>query len=60
MTLSVSAFSVDGKKSLFVKKSGEKNDPLSLGKIVGQELREKGVNDLAINWRQKVEEWNRQ
>ena len=60
MTLSVSAFSVDGKKSLSVKKSGAKNDPLSLGKIVGQELREKGVNDLAINWRQKVEEWNRQ
>jgi hydroxymethylbilane synthase len=60
MTLSVSAFSVDGKKLLFVKKSGAKNDPQSLGKIVGQELREKGVNDLAINWRQKVEEWNKQ
>ena len=60
MTLSVSAFSVDGKKSLFVKKSGNKNDPLSLGKSVGEELREKGVNDLAINWRKKVEEWNKQ
>ena len=60
MTMSVSAFSVDGKKSLFVKKSGNKNDPLSLGKIVGIELREKGVNDLAINWRKKVEEWNKQ
>ncbi len=60
LTLSVSAFSVDGKKSLFVKQSGIKNDPHSLGKIVGQELREKGVNELAINWRQKVEEWNKQ
>ncbi|HSB84593.1 MAG TPA: hydroxymethylbilane synthase [Nitrosarchaeum sp.] len=60
MTLSVSAFSVDGKKSLFVEKSGDKNDPFSLGKIVGMELREKGVNDLAINWRKKVEEWNKQ
>jgi len=60
MIMSVSAFSVDGKKSLFVKKSGNKNDPLSLGKIVGVELREKGVNDLAINWRKKVEEWNKQ
>ena len=60
MTLSVSAFSVDGKKSLLVKKSGNKNDPLSLGKSVGEELREKGVNDLAINWRKKVEEWNKQ
>jgi len=60
MTLSVSAFSVDGKKSLFVEKSGDKNNPFSLGKIVGKELREKGVNDLAINWRKKVEEWNKQ
>lgn len=60
MTLNVSAFSVDGKKSLFVKKSGNKNDPYSLGKSVGEELREKGVNDLAINWRKKVEEWNKQ
>jgi len=60
MTLSVSAFSVDGKKSLFVEKSGGKNDPFSLGKLVGEELREKGVNDLAINWRKKVEEWNKQ
>ena len=60
MTLSVSAFSVDGKKSLYVENSGDKNDPFFLGKIVGKELREKGVNDLAINWRKKVEEWNKQ
>ncbi len=60
MTMSVSAFSVDGKKSLFVQKSGNKNDPFSLGKTIGEELREKGVNDLAINWRKKVEEWNKQ
>lgn len=60
MTLSVSAFSVDGKKSLFVHKSGNKDDPFSLGKSVGEELRKKGVNDLAINWRKKVEEWNKQ
>ncbi|HET9009780.1 MAG TPA: hydroxymethylbilane synthase [Nitrosarchaeum sp.] len=60
MTLSVSAFSVDGEKSLSVHKSGSKNDPTSLGKSVGEELREKGVNDLAINWRKKVEEWNKQ
>ena len=59
MNLSVSAFSVDGKKSILVKKSGPKNDPASLGKRVGEELREKGVNDLALNWREKVEEWNK-
>ncbi|MDH3610612.1 MAG: hydroxymethylbilane synthase [Nitrosopumilus sp.] len=59
MSLIVSAFSVDGKKSIIVKKSGPKNDPISLGHNVGAELREKGVNDLALNWREKVEEWNK-
>lgn len=59
MTLSVSAFSVDGKKSIIVKKSGPKNDPTSLGHNVGKELQERGVNDLALNWREKVEEWNK-
>lgn len=59
MTLSVSAFSVDGKQSLQVDKTGKKDDPKSLGKSVGEELRAKGVNDLALNWREKVEEWNK-
>ena len=39
-------------------KSGDKNNPKLLGKQVGEELRSKGINDLALNWRQKVEEWN--
>ena len=59
MTLSVSAFSVDGKQSLHVNKIGKKDDPAYLGKSAGMELREKGVNDLALNWREKVEEWNK-
>jgi len=59
MTLTVSAFSVDGKQSLKVTKIGNKNDPKSLGKSAGEELRKKGVNDLALNWREKVEEWNK-
>jgi len=59
MTLSVSAFSVDGKQSLHVTRSGDKNNPKSLGKQVGEELRSKGINDLALNWREKVEEWNK-
>jgi hydroxymethylbilane synthase len=59
MNLSVSAFSVDGKKSIIVKKSGPKNDPISIGHSAGKELRDKGVNDLALNWREKVEEWNK-
>ena len=59
MTLTVSAFSVDGEKLLYVSKMGDKNDPNSLGKSAGEELRQKGVNDLALNWREKVEEWNK-
>ena len=59
MTLTVSAFSVDGKQLLCVTKTGSKSDPYSLGKSVGEELRQKGVNDLALNWREKVEEWNK-
>jgi hydroxymethylbilane synthase len=59
LTLKVSAFSVDGKKSLYVNKTGSKSDPYSLGKSVGEELQKKGVNDLALNWREKVEEWNK-
>ena len=59
MTLSVFAFSVDGKQSIHVIKTGKKDDPQSLGKIAGDELRAKGVNDLALNWREKVEEWNK-
>ena len=58
MTLTVCAFSVDGKQSLQVTRSGDKNNPKLLGKKVGEELRSKGINDLALNWRQKVEEWN--
>jgi len=59
MTLTVTVFSVDGKKSLQVNKTGDKEDPKSLGKSAGEELREKGVNELALNWREKVEEWNK-
>nr|WP_237087758.1 MULTISPECIES: hydroxymethylbilane synthase [Nitrosopumilus] len=59
ITLTVTAFSVDGKQSLHVSKTGDKNNPKSLGKSAGEELRKKGVNDLALNWREKVEEWNK-
>jgi len=59
ITLDVVAFSVDGKKSIHVTKIGDKDDPYSIGKSAGEELREKGVNDLALNWREKVEEWNK-
>jgi len=59
LVLKVVAFSVDGKKSMTVEKTGQKNDPGSLGKAVGEELVKQGVNELALNWRKTVEEWNK-
>lgn len=59
LRLSVMAFSVDGSKSLMVEKSDTHKNPVLLGKLVGEELQGKGVNELAINWREKVEEWNK-
>ena len=60
LILDVSAFSVDGKNSIRVKKIGSKKDPKSLGQLVGMELQEKGIKDLALNWREQVEEWNKE
>ena len=59
MTLKVHAFSVDGRKAINVTKTVDKQDPKYLGKITGEELQRQGVNDLALNWREKVEEWNK-
>lgn len=59
LSLQVMAFSVDGKKSLHVEKTGDKNNPKGLGKMVGEELVKQGVAELALNWREKVEEWNK-
>ena len=59
ITLDVIAFSVDGKKSIKVSITGDKNNPYSIGKNAGEQLRKKGINDLALNWREKVEEWNK-
>ena len=59
MTLKVVAFSVDGKKSMTVEKTGPKNNPQELGKLAGEELQKQGIDELALNWREKVEEWNK-
>jgi hydroxymethylbilane synthase len=59
MKLTVVVYSIDGKKSIIVEKTGSKDDPFSLGKLAGEDLKNKGVNELALNWREKVEEWNK-
>lgn len=59
LSLTVVAYSIDGKKVLRAKKTGTKNNPQKLGFDVAKELEKQGVRDLALNWRQKVEEWNK-
>ena len=58
LTLHVIAFSVDGKKSISVVKSGPKTDATQIGMLAAKQLQEDGIQKLALNWRAKVEEWN--
>ena len=59
MTMSAVAFSADGKQCVHAVRAGPKCDPESLGRSVGEDLVGQGVNNLALNWREQVEEWNR-
>jgi len=59
LKLTVVAYSVDGKKALIVEKTGNKNDPFELGKLASEELQKKGIKELALNWREKLDEWNK-
>lgn len=59
MSLTVVAYSIDGKKSLIVKKTGSKNEPEKLGEQVADDLKKEGIQELAANWRKELEEWNK-
>ena len=59
LKLTVAAYSVDGKQALIVEKTGNKTNPLELGKLAGEELQKKGIKELALNWREKLDEWNK-
>ena len=58
LKLKVMVYSIDGSKSIMVERDSEINKANDLGKQVATELREKGIADIAKNWREKVEEWN--
>jgi len=58
LRLKVVVYSVDGSKSIMVEKDSEINQANDLGRQVAEELKEKGISDIAKNWREKVEEWN--
>lgn len=59
LKLTVAVYSIDGKKSIIVEKNGNTDNPNELGKLAAEDLNHQGVNELALNWREKVEEWNK-
>jgi hydroxymethylbilane synthase len=58
LKLKVIVYSIDGSKSIMVERDSETSKANDLGKQVATELREKGIADIAKDWREKVEEWN--
>ncbi|MGI0086488.1 MAG: hydroxymethylbilane synthase [Nitrosotalea sp.] len=59
LTLSVTVYSVDGSKFIAVKRDSEPTQAKELGRQIASELSAKGIEELAKNWREKVEEWNK-
>jgi len=60
LTLKVAVYSMDGKKSIILEKTGSIKEPKVLGRLLGDELRDRGVKEIASNWRDELEEWNKQ
>jgi len=54
----VIVYSIDGSRSIMVERDSETTNANDLGKQVATELKEKGIADIAKDWREKVEEWN--
>ena len=60
LILKVGVYSMDGKKSILIEENGVVDNPFELGKKIGNELKSRGVSEIASNWREKLEEWNKQ
>jgi len=60
LTLKVAVYSMDGKKSIILDKTDHINNAIELGRSLGDELRNRGVSEIASNWREELEEWNKQ
>ncbi|HEX5458069.1 MAG TPA: hydroxymethylbilane synthase [Candidatus Nitrosotalea sp.] len=58
LKLKVIVYSIDGSKSIMVEKDSETSKANDLGKQAAAELKERGIADIAKDWREKVEEWN--
>lgn len=60
LILKVGVYSMDGKKSILIEENGAIDNPFELGKKIGNELKLQGVSEIASNWRETLEEWNKQ
>ena len=60
LTLKVAVYSMDGKKSIILEKTGTIHYAIDLGHSLGIELKERGVSEIASNWREELERWNKQ
>jgi len=59
LKLTVAAYSVDGKKSVILEKTGDTDKPKNLGQELGEELKKSGIAEIASNWRKSLDEWNK-
>ena len=59
LTLKVTVYSIDGKQSINVEKTGDPLQAAELGKQAAAELSQQGIAELAKHWREKVQEWNK-
>ncbi len=59
LVLRATASSVDGSEMIAVEESGLRDEAVQIGRRAGRELQKRGVAKLALNWRAKVDEWNK-
>ena len=59
LKLIVAAYSVDGKKSVVIEKTGDIDKPKNLGQEIGEEMKKNGITEIASNWRESLDEWNK-
>ena len=59
ISINAVAFSVDGKESVYAEQSGPVSEAAKIGYMAGKELKDGGIEKLALNWREKLAEWNK-
>ena len=59
MTIYAKIFSADGKKSITYSLSGNKYDPVTLGKQLGKHLLSLGAKELSLGWEKGLDDWNK-